>query len=741
MKAIGFIILFWVGCLLSSPITASLDNPTPITTENVVQLEELAILGRGGLSSMDISPDGEMLAIGTTAGVWIYDMNDLTREPIYFNHGFGFVTNVTFDESGHFLNVLSTENEVGGYYESIWYFEENFVKPIRVELDIEYGQYVDFVGNGYVLDTHGVLWDWETKTPIDIDLSVQDTYQPNNDMVIMSPDGSFIAVGLYAGREQRTLAINFFDTQTKEYFASMGIEEDLEAGKWMFTDMAFAMNGEYLIAIVWEYHFYRIQKVKIWSMKDLMETRTISYQDGITIWENETGNLLYLDIQNDFLTIRSVGRGTDILRLPDGELLQQIPTGWVDIDPLTNDIITLETEYFNEFDVVNVTQNRVLGTLHEFGSSMQSFILNADKTQFITTKRRTFSRDMVDDKYIETYITHIEWWDIRTRQVIDTAYFYDVDYSYNEIIRFMPDGRPLVVAINTDSITEFVELWDLSSQQKLYQFEFAYSSEIQVSTDGTMMFVFDRVANTIALYDISYPEAPFVKATISSEYRRIGEIQFSPDNLYLVFIEVGKELGNDSLQFLNIDQRQEVARITNLRVAHINLIQWSQDGQFMAICQYQPLLDKNYQFSFWRMDDILNGENPQPFMTLPVHFCHEKIFQSTLDLSSQGVFLIPDNWGGNIQQWSLDGQFVQEFLTENNSALRYPVLHPDGAILWGVNPYGQVTAWRLSDATELVTFIMAPWRINQIEFVQDNSLMLVVVSDGTIRLWGIPAEE
>jgi Tol biopolymer transport system component len=50
---------------------------TPITTENVDQIVELARLGRGVIRHVALSPDGETLAIASTTGIWLFDADSL----------------------------------------------------------------------------------------------------------------------------------------------------------------------------------------------------------------------------------------------------------------------------------------------------------------------------------------------------------------------------------------------------------------------------------------------------------------------------------------------------------------------------------------------------------------------------------------------------------------------------------------------------------------------------------------
>ena len=52
---------------------------SPIAAENVADLALLARLGDGFITSVTWSPDGTMLALNGSVGVWLYDPNDLSQ--------------------------------------------------------------------------------------------------------------------------------------------------------------------------------------------------------------------------------------------------------------------------------------------------------------------------------------------------------------------------------------------------------------------------------------------------------------------------------------------------------------------------------------------------------------------------------------------------------------------------------------------------------------------------------------
>jgi WD40 repeat protein len=63
------------------PVRAQESQRPPITAENADQVEELARLGRGWVSEVAWSPDGERLAVGGSVGIWLYRAENPDIEP------------------------------------------------------------------------------------------------------------------------------------------------------------------------------------------------------------------------------------------------------------------------------------------------------------------------------------------------------------------------------------------------------------------------------------------------------------------------------------------------------------------------------------------------------------------------------------------------------------------------------------------------------------------------------------
>ncbi len=101
MKGLFLRLLLVVGMLIGVvQVMAQDDTRSAITVDNVSQMAELKMLGRGGLKSVAWSPDGSLLAVNGSAAIWLYDAADVAAEPRVLTHEAGVVTDMAFSPDG-----------------------------------------------------------------------------------------------------------------------------------------------------------------------------------------------------------------------------------------------------------------------------------------------------------------------------------------------------------------------------------------------------------------------------------------------------------------------------------------------------------------------------------------------------------------------------------------------------------------------------------------------------------------
>ena len=103
------------GGATAGPVTTAI--PTPVPTQVFRAPELVRTLGRGIIRNMAISPDGQVLVVASTAGVWIYELatgevltNKIGRSTIRIPYSD--VAEIRFNTSGSYLAVSQGNNGV-----------------------------------------------------------------------------------------------------------------------------------------------------------------------------------------------------------------------------------------------------------------------------------------------------------------------------------------------------------------------------------------------------------------------------------------------------------------------------------------------------------------------------------------------------------------------------------------------------------------------------------------------------
>lgn len=109
------ILLTLLMIIPSTSLTQAIFLPElePISATNLEEIEQLAMFHRGTIEEMAWSPDSQYLAVGGSAGGWIYSAENLQAEPIHFAQ-FMSVNDLDFHPDGN--HIISTGND-GAVYE------------------------------------------------------------------------------------------------------------------------------------------------------------------------------------------------------------------------------------------------------------------------------------------------------------------------------------------------------------------------------------------------------------------------------------------------------------------------------------------------------------------------------------------------------------------------------------------------------------------------------------------------
>lgn len=95
----GTLVLESLGLVIGDAIPTNLEV---ITEENISELVEIARWGKGTLADIAYSPDGRWFAVGSSLGVYLYDVHDMEKEAININTG-SEVNQITFSPDSELM--------------------------------------------------------------------------------------------------------------------------------------------------------------------------------------------------------------------------------------------------------------------------------------------------------------------------------------------------------------------------------------------------------------------------------------------------------------------------------------------------------------------------------------------------------------------------------------------------------------------------------------------------------------
>lgn len=440
--------------------------------ENTVCLPSGAVarFEKGGISDVAISPDGNLIAIASRLGVWLYDAHTKDFVSLMAVEGTGLLSKVVFSPDG-------TRIVTGDWDGKITLWDINTAAALTTYTHKDYVNSITFSPNGKFIatgsrDAMATLWDVETGTAC-----FNITHQDSVTSTTFSPDSTLLATS------SRDSTATLWQVNTEEI-------------RWTFTH----------------------------------ERREITFDIGHVETVN-TGGIGYIAFSPDGKYFATAGQRTDLCTtLWDVETGEQL---WcvthekqIDAVAFSPDGTSMATYY--ETDTVSVLRVAdgilIPRTIHAEKWRKIKRNLSIDHDEDGWGRRVRFSSDGKHLAEFKMGSNSLTLWDINTGKKIKE---FDGGKGLARTLVFLPERHCLGLSCTPDPEYDTVELWDAEKRASFTHSGFVIT--VAMSPNGTFLAT-GGIDKRVKLWHV---ETQQCFQTLLGHIGGILSLAFSPDETLL----------------------------------------------------------------------------------------------------------------------------------------------------------------------------------------------------------------
>lgn len=651
------IILFTLSQIILLPQTFADEHTTLSLPEGAV-----ARLGKGWINEIEYSVAGDIIAVASTVGIWLYDAETGDEQALLTGHTEP-VRSISFNSDDTVLVSGSEDNTV-----RLWDINTRTLKATLIGhtgdvKSVAFSPDDSMVASGSADNTVG-LWDVTTETR-----KATLWHRKEVNSVRFRPDGETLASG---GDDE---FVRLWDIGTLTQKATLNVGREVYSISFSPDGNTIATGGRYLYGTLWDVGTGTLL-ANLKPENGEGEVHHVSFsKDGKTLACSSPGGTLRLwDVDT---------------RTENSTLIKEGDSRYNGSVDFNKDSKTLATASWAEVRLWDVASGKEKSTLTSHNHAVRSAIFSPDGSLLVisdptgivhlwdvaTRTRKTtlwhgdglsvvwFSPDS-STLLSQTWGGTVRLWDVATEaEMISMSDVYGASFS--------PDGKKFATGHYHN-----VQLWDLTTMTHIITFPSPYHNlNLSFNSDGSML-ASGSTDNSVRLWDLTTLER---KAEFWHRYD-VHSVEFSPDDSTLAS---GSEDG--TVRFWDLTTLRETARLPHNH--EVWTVQFSREGNTLTSVDggYQGWGKALHLWDVWDAQtatykaSLIHDNNLNHY-----HFSPDN---STIATASDDSF---------VRLWDVATGTLKATLRGHTADVSSVNFSPDGSILASGSSDGSVLFWEFS---------------------------------------------
>ncbi len=608
-----------------------------------------ARLGRGTIYDIQFSPDNTQLAVASSIGIWIYDINNDEAQSLFADNAAGAIK-IAFSPDGRFIASSCSDRRV-----RVWnLINGQLLRAFDINHRYVNDNAIAFSPDGRTLANGTELWDIHTgqhKT------TLKWHHSDRVQAMMFSTDGKMLAT-----TTQRS-NVRLWDAASGQEIAKLH-----EGGEYTSQNhkVAFSPDRTKLSAIVSPPNRQN-GSVMLWNTQTHELEKTVIEKKYsflfVSIDFSNEGNPIAVVGERKKLYIRNLDTDENIAMLEGHDEIVHIAAFSPDKSMLAS------AGKSGSIRLWDVETGRLHSIFSGYTNAISSVAMMSNGTTLVTANRDQ----------------PLQLWDSLTLKNIGTIQGARDPYSASAVA-FSPDETILAGGAYDD-----VVLWDVNSLQKTATLK-GHRGQIKTiafSPDGQTLAAFSMYDKTIQLWNVSTGEEKF---KLNGHAEKIYSLAFSPDGSLIVTAET---LSQDEQAIRLWDARtgENITTFANLIRANINrrfpvlAVAFSSDGKIVAS------IDVSADIQLWNVETKKHKTKLKADLE-SIHGYYSEY--SAIAFSPDGTTLVSSGPRATINVWDIETGKHRKVLKGHTGQVTSLEYSTDGTTLVSGSIDGTVLLWEMS---------------------------------------------